>query len=97
MHVCTCIHCKSTNYNKNLMLTNLTNRKKHQLKTIVNKRSVCSKLYRPYLPREASASCLFEVSLRRWLRKTPTDSSSGPSEESCMGAAAKASFHNCYY
>ena len=28
---------------------------------------------------------LFEVSLRRWLRKTPTDSSSGPSEEDPLG------------
>ena len=28
--------------------------------------------------------------------KDPTDSSFGPSEEGCMGAAAKASFHNQY-
>ena len=55
------------------------------------------KLYRPYLPREAAARGLLEVSLRRWLRKTKTDSSSGPSKEGCVGAAAKASFHNLYY
>ena len=54
------------------------------------------KLCRPYLPREAAARGLLEVSLRRWLRKIPTDSSSGPSEEGCMGAAAKASFHSKY-
>ena len=55
------------------------------------------KLYRPYLPREAAARGLLEVSLRWRLRKTPSDSSSGPSEEGCTGAAAKASFHNRYY
>ena len=50
------------------------------------------KLYRPYLPREAAARGLLEVSLRRWLRKSLTDSMSGPSDEGCIGAAAKASF-----
>ena len=55
--------------------------------------AVC-KLYMPYLPREVAARGLLEVSLRRWL---PTDSSAGPSEEGCMGAAAKANFHNRYY
>ena len=38
------------------------------------------KLYRPYLPRDAAARGLLEVSLRR---QTQTDSSSGPSEEGC--------------
>ena len=52
------------------------------------------KLYRPYHPREAATRGLLEVSLRRRLRKTLTDSSSGPSE---MGAAAKASFLDHYY
>ena len=47
------------------------------------------KLYRPYLPREAAAMGLLEVPLRRWLRKTRTDSSSGPSEGGCMGTAAQ--------
>ena len=56
------------------------------------------KLYRPYLPREAVARGVLElVSLRRRLRKIPTDSSSSPSEEGCMGTAAKASFHHRYY
>ena len=41
------------------------------------------KLYRPYLPREAAARGLLEVSLRRRLRKTLIDSSSGPCEEGC--------------
>ena len=41
------------------------------------------KLYRPYLPREAAARDLLEVSLRRRLRKTQTESSSSPSGESC--------------
>ena len=50
------------------------------------------KLYRPFLPREAAARGLSEVSLRRQLRKTLTNSSSGPSEEGPLGAAAKASF-----
>ena len=45
---------------------------------IVNKRSL-----RPYLPREVAAMGLLEVSLHRRLRKTPTDSSSGPSGEGC--------------
>ena len=49
------------------------------------------------LKREATARCLFELSLCRWLRKTPTNSSSGLSEEGCMGAATKASFYICYY
>ena len=61
---------------------------------IVNKHGLCMhKLYRPYLPREAAAKGLLEVSLCRRLRKTPTVSSSGSSK----GAAAKASFHNRYY
>ena len=46
--------------------------------------------------REAAARGLLEVSLHRWLRKIPSDSSSGPSEEGCTGAVAKASFHNKY-
>ena len=67
-------------------------------KMIVNKCGLLMRqLYRPYLPREAAARGLSEVSLRRRLRKTLTDSSSGPSGEGCMGAAAKASFHNRYY
>ena len=37
------------------------------------------------------------MSLRRKLRKTPTDSSSSPFEEGPLGAAAKASFHNRFY
>ena len=41
------------------------------------------KLYRPYLPREAAARGLLEVLQRGKLRKTPTDSSSGPSGEGC--------------
>ena len=52
------------------------------------------KLYRPFLPEEAAAGGPLEVSLRRRLRKTLTDSSSGPSEEGPLGAAAKASVHN---
>ena len=63
------------------MQTNLTNKKK-TVKLI--DRCLCMrKLYRSYLPREAAARVLLEVSLRRWLRKTPTDSSSGPSGEGC--------------
>ena len=31
------------------------------------------KLYRPYLPREAAARGLLEVSLRRWLIKENSD------------------------
>ena len=66
------------------MLINLTNKKKRYIKTIVNKRSLrVHKLYRPYLPREAAARGLLEVSLCRLLRKTLTDSSSGPSKEGC--------------
>ena len=45
------------------------------------------------LPIEAATRGLLEVSLCRWLGKTLTDSSSGPSEECCMGAAAKASLN----
>ena len=56
-----------------------------------------SKLYRLFFPREAAARGLLEVSLRRQLKKTLTDSSSGPSEEGPLGAAAKASFHNKYH
>ena len=55
------------------------------------------KLYRPFLLREAAVRGLFEVSLRWQLRKTLTDSSSRPSEEGPLGAAAKTSFHNHYY
>ena len=47
---------------------------------------------RPFLPREAAARGLLER-----LRKTPTDSSSGPSEEGPLEVTAKASFHNRYY
>ena len=62
---------------------------------IVNKRGLrMRKLYRPF---EAAVRGLLEVSLRRRLRKTPTDSSSRPTEEGPLGAAAKASFHNRYY
>ena len=39
------------------------------------------KLYMPCLLREAAARGLLKMSVRRWLRKTPTDSSFGPSEE----------------
>ena len=42
------------------------------------------KLYRPNLQREAAAKGLLEVSQRVRLRKTPTDSSSGPSGERCL-------------
>ena len=61
------------------MLTNLTNKK--TIKMIVNRRGLrMRKLYRPYLPREAASG-----QLECWLlRKTPNDSSFGPSEESCM-------------
>ena len=63
------------------MLTNLTNKKKA---LNFNKRGLrMHKLYRPYLQREAAARGLLEVSLCRRLRKTPTDSSSGPSGEGC--------------
>ena len=63
------------------MLTNLTNKKKS---LNFNKCSLhMRKLYRPYLQREAAARDLLEVSLCRWLRKTLTDSSSGPSGEGC--------------
>ena len=51
-----------------------------------------SKLYRLFLPKEAAARGLLEVSLCRRLRKTPTDSSSGSTEEGPLGAAAQASF-----
>ena len=59
------IYCKSTNFNENLMLTNITNTKITWIKTIVNKRGLCMrKLYKPFLPREAAARCLLlEVSL----------------------------------
>ena len=77
------------------MLTNLTNKKTTLSKTIVNKRSL-RMLYRPYLSREAVTRGLLEVSLRKWLSKTLTDSSSGPSEVGCRDLAAKASFHNRY-
>ena len=50
------------------------------------------KLYRPYLPRETAARGLLEVSTQV-VKETPSDSSSGPSEEGSFGAAAKASFH----
>ena len=51
---------------------------------IVNKHGFhMRKLYRPCFPRKAAARGLLELSLRRWLRKTPTVSSSGPSEEGC--------------
>ena len=75
------------------MLANLSNTKKM---SIINNCGLrMHKLYRPFLPGEAAARGLLEVSLRRLLRKTPTDSSSNPSE--ALGAAAKASFHNHYY
>ena len=41
------------------------------------------KLYRPYLPREAAARGLLEVSLCRRLRKIQTDYSSSHSGEGC--------------
>ena len=44
------------------------------------------------LLREGAARDLLEMSLRK-LRKTLTDSSSSPSEEGCLGAAAKAVSH----
>ena len=66
------------------MLINLTNKKTRYIKTIVNKCGLrMRKLYRLYLPREAAARGLLEVSLRRRLRKTPTDSSTSPSGEGC--------------
>ena len=78
------------------MLTNLTNKKKKNVK--LNKRGLpMRKLYRPYLPREAAARGLLEVSLCRWLRKTRTDSSSSPSEGGCREQQLKASCHNRYY
>ena len=49
---------------------------------IVNKHDV-RMLYWPYLPREAAARGLLEVSRRGQLRKTPTNSSSSPSGEGC--------------
>ena len=77
------------------MLTNITNTKICYTKTIVNKRGLrMRKLYRPFLTREAAARGVLEVSLCRRLRKTPTDSSSCPSEEGPLGAAAKVSFHS---
>ena len=51
--------------------------------TLIKRGLRMRKLYRPYLPREVAARGLLEVSLHRRLRKTPTDSSSGPSEEGC--------------
>ena len=51
------------------------------------------KLYRPFLPREAAARGLLEVSLRRRLRKLQLILA----PVLPLGAAAKASFHNRYY
>ena len=50
------------------------------------------KLYRPFLPREVAARGLLEVSLPRRLKKSLTDSSSRPSKEGPLGAAAKGKF-----
>ena len=74
---------KSTKYNENLMLTNLMEKNNNiKLKrSLINAVCACASVYRPYFPREAAARGLLEVSLCRRLRKTPTDSSSGPSEE----------------
>ena len=52
---------------------------------IVNKCDLhMRKLYRPNLQREAATRGLLEVSQRVQLRKTSTDSSSGPSGEGCV-------------
>ena len=78
------------------MLSNLTNKNSNNIKlkrSLINAVCACAS-YKSNLPREAPARGMFEVSLPRWLRKIRTDSSSSPSEEGCMGAAAKASFHN---
>ena len=50
------IYCKSTKYNENLMLMNLTNKKKNRyIKTIVNKRDLCvRKVNRQYVLRETA-------------------------------------------
>ena len=75
------VYCKSTKYNENLMLMNLTEKKQRSIKMIVNKCSLLMrKLYRQYLPREAATRGLLEVSWPWRLRKT---SSSSPSGEGC--------------
>ena len=75
------------------MLTNLTN-KNNNNRSLINVVYV----YASYTGHTFQMTRgLLDLSLRRRLRKTPTGSSSGPSEEGCMGAAAKASFHNRYY
>ena len=73
------------------MLTYIANEYKKNQRSLINAVCACAS------PREAAARGLLEVSLRRRLRKTPTDSSSHPSEEGPLGAAAKESFHNHYY
>ena len=68
------------------MLTNLTNKKKkvNLKRSLINAICVCAS-YIGHTIREKQLLGVYwkEVSLRRRLRKTPTDSSSGPSE---MGA-----------
>ena len=87
MHKYIILYCKYTNYSENLMLSNIANEYKKNVKLkrlLINAVCACaSYIRRPFLPREAAARGLLEVSLRRRLRKIPTDSSSGPSEEGC--------------
>ena len=79
------IYSKSTKYNENLMLTNLTNKKKHvELKrSLINAVCTCAS-YIGHTFREKQLlgvywKCLYAGG------KTPTDSSAGPgpSEEGC--------------
>ena len=73
------------------MLTYIANEYKKKQRSLINAVCACAS------PREAAARGMLEMSLCRRLRKTPTDSSSRPSEEGPLGAAAKESFHNRYY
>ena len=61
---------------------------------IINKRGLrIRKLYRPFIREK---QLLGSVSTPA-VKENSTDSSSVPSEEGPLGAAAKESFHNCYY
>ena len=64
-------YCKSTNYNDNLML-NKFNKFFLNVKSLINVVCACASYKAIHSERSRG---LLEVSLHRWLRKTPTDSS----------------------